>query len=88
MTMIALSNEKFLTSRTDNGFVVLCDGHKLTRDDLTFGTARLIAAAPDLLDASAQLVVSRLQMMAIHPSHYASLAHMVRNAAPKTPKDA
>jgi hypothetical protein len=43
MTMIALSNEKFLTSRTDNGFVVLCDGHKLTRDDLTFGTARLIA---------------------------------------------
>jgi hypothetical protein len=49
MTMIALSNEKFLTSRTDNGFVVLCDGHKLTRDDLTFGTARLIRAAPDLL---------------------------------------
>ena len=85
--MIALSNEKFLTSRTDNGFVVLCDGHKLTRDDLTFGTARLIRAAPDLL-REAQLVVSRLQMMAIHPSHYASLAHMVRNAAPKTPRDA
>jgi hypothetical protein len=36
MTMIALSNEKFLTSRTDNGFVVLCDGHKLTRDDLPY----------------------------------------------------
>lgn len=85
--MLALPNEKFLTSRTDNGFVVLCDGHKLTRDDLTFGTARLIRAAPDLL-REAQLLVSRLQMMAIHPSHYASLAHMVRNAAPKTPKDA
>ena len=85
--MLALSNEKFLTSRTDNGFVVSCDGHKFTRDDLTFATARLIRAAPDLL-REAQLVVSRLQMMAIHPSHYASLAHMVRNATPKTPKDA
>ena len=85
--MLTVSNEKFLTSRTENGFVVLCDSHKLTRDDLPYGTARLIRAAPDLL-REAQLLVSSLQMMAIHPSHYAALAAVVRQAAPKTPKEA
>ena len=85
--MYPISNEKFWTSRKENGFVVGSGDHELTRDDLPYETARLIRAAPDLL-REAQLLVSRLQMMAIHPSHYASLAHAVRNAAPKTPKDA
>ena len=85
--MITVSNEKFLTSRTENGFVVICDNQKLTRDDLAFDTARLIRAAPELL-REAQLLVARLQMMAIHPSHYAALARVVRVATPNTPKEA
>jgi hypothetical protein len=84
--MLTVSNEKFVISRTENGFVVLCDGHKLTRDDLTFGTARLIREAPQLR-REAQLLVSRLQMMAIHPSHYAALARAVRISTPKTPRE-
>jgi len=85
--MYPISNEKFWTSRKESGFVVGSGDNELTRDDLPYATARLIRAAPDLL-REAQLLVSRLQMMAIHPSHYATLAAVVRQATPKTPKDA
>jgi hypothetical protein len=49
--MYHISDEKFWISRKENGFVVGSGDHELTRDDLPYGTARLIAAAPDLLDA-------------------------------------
>jgi len=85
--MYPISNEKFWTSRKESGFVVGSGDNELTRDDLPYETARLIRAAPDLL-REAQLLVSRLQMMVIHPSHYATLAAVVRQTTPKTPKDA
>lgn len=78
-------NHKFLTQRTETGFAVLSEGVQITRADLKYSTARLIMSAPDLLRES-QLLLARLQMMAIHPSHYADLAHAVRRAAPRTPK--